>query len=52
MNLLIGSPQINIATVLQGNTQQAVNVAGATLLQQTGQLGVNASTVSQGNFVL
>jgi len=52
MNILIGSPQINIASVGQFNGQAAANVAGLTLLQATGQTAVNASTVGQTNAVL
>lgn len=50
-NILIGSPQLNVAVVGQGNGQVAGNVAGLAGFQGIGQLGSNASVIQQTNYV-
>lgn len=52
-NILLGSPQLNVALVGQTNTQGAANLAGVSLLGQAVLQGAgNGSVIGQGNYVL
>lgn len=52
-NILLGSPQLNIALVGQNNTQGAANIAGVSLLGQAVLQGAsNGSLIQQNNYVV
>jgi len=52
VNILIGSPQLNIALVGQGNSQSAANIAVLAGAQLIGQGAANVSGIGQANVVV